>query len=68
MKNYLLLFFFFSFPSPLFSLQGQAGALLLLLNLDLELYWARPGVSVLSLLKTGRKAPAGGFRSAEELF
>lgn len=35
-----LSFFFFHFLSPLSSLQGQAGAGLLLLNLDLELYRA----------------------------
>lgn len=40
--------------------------MLLLLNLDQELYWAWPRVPVLSLLTTGRKAPAGEFRRAAE--
>ena len=58
----LVVTFFSPFPSPLSSLQGQAGAVLLLLNLDRELYWAWPGVPMLSLLLTGRQAPAGEFQ------
>ena len=62
-----MLLFFLPFLSPLSSLQGQAGAELLLLNLDLELYWAWAGVPKLSLLQTGRKAPAGESQRAKKL-
>lgn len=62
-------FFFFPFfsPCPLSSPQGQAGARPLLLNLALKLFQAWTGVMKLSLLKTGRKAPAGDFQRAKEL-
>lgn len=61
--------FFFSFsppqrpppPTSLSSLQGQAGAWPLLLNLDLKLFWAWAGVIKLSLLKTGRKGSSWGL-------